>query len=193
MPRTDLKDRFVSINHAADLEFCRSRLLGLVVTTSALTVPVALPVLPVDVLGRSPWSGAAEVQRESVGWPELVTTVAAAYRSLPPVQQQHAVIYISNYGEAGAIDRFGPRHGLPHAWSGQNGYGLWGPPPTGGHPVVLVWEDDHPDTAFTGCHLFATIHDVVTNEESQRAAIYLCASPIGGWTTAWPHLQHLSN
>jgi hypothetical protein len=171
----------------------RWALLGVVVATSALTVPVALPVLPADVLGRSPWSGAAEVQRETVGWPELVASVAAAYHSLPPAQQQHAVIYATNYGEAGAIDRFGPQHDLPPAWSGHNGYGLWGPPPEGGQPVVVVWEDNHPDTDFTGCHLVATIHDVVTNEESQRAAIYLCASPIGGWATAWPHLQHLSN
>jgi len=88
-------------------------MLAGVLVTSALTVPVALPVLPAGVLACSPWSGPAEVQRESVGWPHLVAIVAAAYQSLPP-SHGRPVIYATNYGEAGVIDRYGPPLGLPH-------------------------------------------------------------------------------
>ena len=52
-----------------------------------------------------------------------------------------AVIFTSNYGEAGAIDRYGPAFGLPRRFSGHNGFGDWGPPRTGAGPVVAVGMD----------------------------------------------------
>ncbi len=164
-----------------------------VVATSALTVPAALPVLSPTALAASPWNGLGETLRESVGWPQLVDQVAAAYRSIPADQRSHAGIYATNYGEAGAIDRFGPSLGLPPAWSGHNGYGLWGPPPQDLAPVVVVWEDTTPDRFFTDCHKFADVTGPVSNEESDRAAVYVCAGPNGGWAHAWAQLRHLSS
>jgi hypothetical protein len=49
-----------------------------------------------------------------------------------------AVIFTFNYGEAGAIDRYGPGLGLTHAYSGHNAYGDWEPPPDGAAPVITV-------------------------------------------------------
>jgi len=49
-----------------------------------------------------------------------------------------AVLLTGNYGEAGAIDRYGPGLGLPNAYSGHNAYGDWGPPPDGDAPVVAI-------------------------------------------------------
>ncbi len=164
-----------------------------VAATSALTLPAALPILSPAALASSPWNGLGETQRETVGWPQLVDVVAAAYRSIPSAQRSHAVIYATNYGEAGAIDRFGASRGLPHAWSGHNGYGLWGPPPQDTQPVVVVWEDDAPTSSFAGCTKFAKITAPVSNEESDRASVYVCSAPIGGWHDAWPHLAHLSS
>jgi hypothetical protein len=61
------------------------------------------------------------------GWPELAATVARAYAALPPSERAHAAIFAHNYGEAAALDFFGPRYGLPPASSGHNQYWLWGP------------------------------------------------------------------
>ena len=56
---------------------------------------------------------------ETVGWPELVRTVARRLRRAPtPRSSATAVVFTGNYGEAGAIDRFGPEYGLPRAYSG---------------------------------------------------------------------------
>lgn len=86
---------------------------------------IALPVLPVarvePVVGVNPDVG------ETIGWPELAATVAEVHRDLPTAER--SVILTRNYGEAGAIDRNGPRLGLPPAYSGHNGYWEWGPPP----------------------------------------------------------------
>ena len=161
--------------------------------TSALTLPAALPVLSPTALAASPWNGLGETQRETVGWPELVDQVAAAYWSIPADRRSHAGIYATNYGEAGAVDRFGPPLGLPPAWSGHNGYGLWGPPPLDLAPVVVIWEDSTPDLFFADCHKFAVVSGPVSNEESDRAAVYVCASPDGGWGQAWTQLRHLSS
>jgi hypothetical protein len=61
------------------------------------------------------------------GWPELATTVAGVLKTLPREEQERTCIVTANYGEAGAIDFFGPALGLPPARSGHNNYWLWGP------------------------------------------------------------------
>ena len=43
------------------------------------------------------------------GWPELVAEVARIYHALPPEDRARAAIFANNYGEAGAINLFGPR------------------------------------------------------------------------------------
>jgi Dolichyl-phosphate-mannose-protein mannosyltransferase len=165
-----------------------------VVASSALLLPAALPILSPATLNDSVWAGGAgETLREGVGWPQLVDQVAAAYRSIPATERPHAAIFTANYGEAGAIDEFGPERGLPAAWSGHNGYGLWGPPPQEATPIVVVWEDGTPDRFFTDCQPHGRVRGEVTNEETERAAVFVCAAPIGGWAAAWPRLVHLSS
>lgn len=72
------------------------------------------------------------------GWPQLVATIASVYRSLPPKQRAVAAIVASNYGEAAAIDFFGPAYGLPPALSGHNNYWLWGTHGFSGDVVIDV-------------------------------------------------------
>jgi hypothetical protein len=55
----------------------------------------------------------------------MTTTVASVYNSLPPRKIRATAIFASNYGEAGAINLFGPAMGLPHAVSGHNSYYPW--------------------------------------------------------------------
>jgi hypothetical protein len=77
----------------------------------------------------------AEVHMESLlpqifadqfGWPELVAQVGRFYQSLPPEVRAKTAILAGNYGEAGAIDLFGPKYGLPTAISGHQNHYYWG-------------------------------------------------------------------
>jgi hypothetical protein len=125
-------------------------------------VPLGLPFLPVDrlvaymdALGFRP--RAQEHTRESdlpqvfadmFGWEEMVRRVARVYHSLPADQRVKAAIFATNYGEAGAIDFFGPRYGLPPAISNHNNYWLWGPQGATGDVVIIVGgsrDDAHAD------------------------------------------------
>jgi hypothetical protein len=56
-------------------------------------------------------------------------------------EQARATILTENYGEAGAINFFGDKYGLPEAISGHNNHYLWGPGEATGDVVVAVGLD----------------------------------------------------
>jgi hypothetical protein len=78
---------------------------------------------------------------DQFGWPELVAEVARIYHALPPEERARAGIFANNYGEAGAVALFGPRHGLPRPISAHQSYFLWGPGGFEGD-VLIVLQDD---------------------------------------------------
>lgn len=75
------------------------------------------------------------------GWQEMAREVARIYHALPPADRAKAAVFGQNYGQAGAIDRFGPALGLPKAISGHVSYFFWGPRDYTGE-VVIVLDDD---------------------------------------------------
>jgi hypothetical protein len=174
----------------------RRAAVGFVVVSAAVTLPAALPLLPPATLNGTFWGAISEPQREMVGWPGLVDQIAAAYRSFPPAERAAASVFTANYGEAGAVEEYGPSRGLPGtAYSGHNGFAGWGPPPQDG-PVVVVWERGPrgapPSRWFTGCRSFGPVVTGVDNEEGDRATVWACDGPVGGWRDVWPQLTHLS-
>ncbi len=175
----------------------RSAAVAATVALAAALAPVALPLLPVRTLQDSVWGGAAESQFETVGWPELADQVAVTYRRRPAPDRADVVLLAANYGEAGALDLFGPALGLPHAYSGLNAYGWWGPPPdrAGTAGTVIAVAEDGPPPLLTGCRIVAPVRNEagIDNEETERAAIYLCRPPAPGWAAVWPRLRHLAN
>jgi 4-amino-4-deoxy-L-arabinose transferase-like glycosyltransferase len=143
---------------------------------------IALPTLPAADAG--PILAVNGDVGETIGWPELVDTVASVH---PP----GATVFTANYGEAGAIDRYGPQHKLPHAYSGHNGYGYWGPPRDPPGRVVVVGYDRVPDV-FVGCAVAARVHPPgdVDNDEN-GTPIWTCDGLRGTWADAWPKLKRL--
>jgi hypothetical protein len=82
-----------------------------------------------------------QFQADQHGWEAMATKVAGAYASLTPEEQRVTAIYGGNYGEAGAIDYFGPRWGLPPAVSAHNSYAMWGPPRDGRGAILIAVGD----------------------------------------------------
>ncbi len=83
---------------------------------------INLPIFPVN----SPRNIAIKINgefREEVGWREMVQTIANIRDTLPPAERNRLGILAANYGEAGAIDLYGPAYGLPPAISGVNSFG----------------------------------------------------------------------
>lgn len=127
----------------------RGTLVVLMLALGAVTAPLAMPLLPADefiVYQRRLGLAGPPTERHQMGplpqffadmhgWPEMVKVVAQAYHSLSPEERAKTMIFAGNYGEAGAIDFYGTKYGLPKAASGHNNYFLWGPP---AHPVEIV-------------------------------------------------------
>jgi 4-amino-4-deoxy-L-arabinose transferase-like glycosyltransferase len=166
-------------------------LAACLLASAAVAVLVTLPVLPADRLESTPIPDLNEDAIETVGWPELVRTVARVYDSLPARERRTAVVFAGNYGEAGAVDRFGPDYGLPRAYSAQNAYARFGIPPGSAGPVIVLGYRD-PSVDFRGCRRAATIDNGVgLDNEEQGGGVFVCARPRGSWAEAWPGLTHL--
>jgi 4-amino-4-deoxy-L-arabinose transferase-like glycosyltransferase len=159
-------------------------LVALVAVNALVSCYIALPVLPVrdtSVQGAlNPTVG------DQVGWPTYVATVTRAVDTLTPEQRAHAVIFTGNYGEAGAIARYG--RGLPPVYSGQNGLHALGPPPAD-RTVVVEWTEGSFD--FDHCRVLAHQDDGVgVDNEEQGSRVAVCRLPAEGWAALWPSLQH---
>jgi len=75
---------------------------------------------------------------DQFGWPELVAQVAGVYNALPPEQRARTGILAGNYGEAGAVDLFGPKYGLPTAMSGHQNHYYWGTHGFNGDYIITI-------------------------------------------------------
>ncbi|MFZ2490482.1 MAG: glycosyltransferase family 39 protein, partial [Thermoanaerobaculia bacterium] len=85
----------------------------------------SLVVLPLAPVGSPVWNAAIRVNGdfvEQLGWEELTAEVARIWSSLPEDERVRTGIFASNYGEAGAINLYGPALGLPRAMSGVNSF-----------------------------------------------------------------------
>jgi hypothetical protein len=152
---------------------------------------VSLPLLPVSVLGSTPVPDVNLLAADSVGWPEYVDQVEAAYASVPADEQQDTVILASNYGEAGALVRLG--NGLPEVYSGHNTLADYGPPPAGTDVVVIVG-GQVPDlqASFGSCDVVDRLDNGVdVDNEEQGQPIAVCRDPLRPWSEIWKDVRHL--
>ncbi|MDN3354684.1 glycosyltransferase family 39 protein [Actinomadura sp. DC4] len=162
------------------------------VVAAAMSVLITLPVLPADSL--SVVNGINAEQGEQVGWPAFTSAVAARWSAIPAASRPHAVIFTENYGEDGALARYGPAYGLPAPYSGHMSNAGWGPPPDSANgPVLLVYQDGDREIGrhFTGCREVGRVNTGrdVDNQE-QGARITLCAGTAKPWSALWPDLRH---
>lgn len=173
------------------------RLTAATVITTAASALVVLPVLPPANVGWTYKTSA--VSGESIGWPQLVGTVRAAWLSMPPRQRAGAVIFTADYSEAAAINELGRGTGLPEAVSGHNTYWWWGPGNPRASTVLAVapGPDDAGDYAaylrqfFTSVRTVATLSNPygIRNIES-GGHVYQCTGPRQPWGQLWPRLRH---
>jgi hypothetical protein len=133
--------------------------------------------------------------RDQIGWPVYVRQVAAVYRALPTADQQHAIVLTGNYGEAGAIARYGQADGLPsQLFSGQNQLWYLGRPPDSATVAVVVGIDDDQWIAaqFATCQTQGQLDNMVNiSNEEQGRVIRVCRGPVEPWSTLWPRFRHL--
>jgi hypothetical protein len=128
-------------------------LITLTAASGVWLAPIVMPILPVkpfiSYMAKLPF----EVPRsehshmrailpqhfaDQFGWEEIVDEVNQAYIRLSLEERQSCGIFAQDYGQAGAIDFFGRRYGLPPALSGHQTYFLWGPRGYSGNCLIVL-------------------------------------------------------
>jgi hypothetical protein len=154
---------------------------------------IALPLLPMRFWHVVTPNAINYDQGEQIGWQPMVGQIAAAHRAASTNGGQVA-IFTSNYGEAGAVDRYGGAYGLPAAVSGHNAFWTWGPPRSSTPTVLLVGDQDLDWKPWCGTLTdvgsLSNRHDVTNDEEGQPLVI--CSGFSADWATIWPLLKHFN-
>jgi hypothetical protein len=121
----------------------------------------------------------------------MAATVAGVYESLPAEDRSRACVFTANYGEAGAIDFFGPEYGLPEAISGHNSYYIWGPGDCAGEVVISVGVPRGDlETVFGEVEKVAMIRCEYCVPDEDDLPVYVCRDPRASLQELWPHVKH---
>ncbi|MDQ3920980.1 MAG: glycosyltransferase family 39 protein [Actinomycetota bacterium] len=167
---------------------------------------VAVPALPVEMLakitGAAGGDAGVEVETREVGqlpqqfadrfgWETMVATVAGVYRDLPPEERAESCIFTGNYGEAGAIDFFGPQYDLPKAISGHNNYYIWGPGDCTGQVIISVGVPlSRLEVMFDEVEQTDTSDCEYCMPDEDNLPIYVGRSPKASLQEMWPQVKH---
>jgi len=188
----------------------RARARWMSVAVVAVLVLASLPLVPLftwmlppervlayqETIGIKPPKAEAHMQSllmqpiaDQFGWEEMVYEVADIYSSLPPEERAQTGILTGNYGEAGAIDQFGPQYGLPHAWSRHQNYWFWGPPTE--HYENLIFLEFDLDTVRDNCTSYQAFpHYNRFGMGEENTPIYLCRGATFDLRKVWWHYHH---
>ncbi|HEX5367911.1 MAG TPA: glycosyltransferase family 39 protein [Dehalococcoidia bacterium] len=167
-------------------------LTSAVVVSGLIVAPLFTPILPEATAHSLHLDTTNKDLGGMMGWPHVVAEVATAFDSLPPDTRATATILTGNYSEAGAINFWRARYGLPEAISGHNTYWWWGYGQPQGGPVIAIglpksvldryWGDVQQIT------VLGSDGDIIDPQE-QGNVIWLCREQKLPWAAIWPELR----
>jgi len=158
---------------------------------------VAAVILPIAPLNSWWWRVADSINGNfnySVGYQDMVETVAKVRDSLPVQERAGVGILAGDDGEAGAVDLYGPAYGLPRAISGMNSNWLRGygdPPPE--TVIVVGMTRTFVDRNFAACEVAGHLtnrYGVVNRAIGGYDDVFVCRQLRQPWPEFWRHFQY---
>ncbi len=189
----------------------RPVLIFILAVSTGFLLPVTLPILPVEKAiayiqkigiegtpGENHEMGVLpQYFADMHGWEEMVKTVADVYDSLSDAEKKNCVIYVRDYGQAGAIDLLGKKYGLPRATCAHNNYWYWGPPEWNGQTAIIFgWshnlEENLRDlkSRFENVKLAATFTNPYCMPYENNRQIFICRNANFDFERIWQHEKH---
>jgi hypothetical protein len=186
--------------------FARGVIISACAISAAALIPLVTPILPpqlaaeyLTTLGlqeqiaveRGKTSPLPQLLADRTGWESFANDIDRVYRRLSADDQRRAVVYVPDYGHAGALDLWGPSRGLPRVISSHNSYYHW----SAGHADadVLIAVDADPEDLAVLYREYSLV-DVVRCDYcmSWRAnmPIYVARQPIMPMGAFWPRTRH---
>jgi 4-amino-4-deoxy-L-arabinose transferase-like glycosyltransferase len=188
-----LDERWLHLLSGMSARILRVATAAVLILGGIIAASITLPLAPVN---SKWWQVANKIDsdfREEIGWPDLVAEVAQIYNSMPPAERASTGIIAANYGEAGAINLYGPAYGLPRAISGINSFWYQGyPSPPPKSLIVIGMGHQYRNQYFQSCEVAGHITNPygIQNEEAERPEIYLCRQLRQPWPDFWADFRY---
>jgi hypothetical protein len=176
-----------------------------ITAVSGIYAPTILPILSVPAFlsyehkmgieqqkfENQPQGVLPQLYADMFGWPEMAQTVAAYFRTLSPEEQRRTAIFANNYGEAAAIDFFGPRYGLPKSIGNHQNYWIWGPRQYTGESLIVLGDGDERNMQ-TKCASYSVIGSAKhpLSRPDEWLPIYHCRGFKRNLQEIWPETKH---
>jgi hypothetical protein len=169
-------------------------IIGFSFIISILILPLGLPILPQKQMAKyctffSEHFTAAPMRSENDnyyplpqdymdmnGWNELAEMVSVAYNKLDINQKKDCVVYANDYGQAGAVDFYGKKYGLPEPVCVNDSYVFWAPDSITQSNFIVI-DDNLGDIPrlFGNYSEIGTINNIYFRENGLK--VYLCLEP----------------
>jgi 4-amino-4-deoxy-L-arabinose transferase-like glycosyltransferase len=122
--------------------------------------PLVMPILPIPqfiayhrlwhsftpvVFESEPEKPLPQYFADEFGWEAMTQKTAEVFHGLSAQNQAQTAIFANDYGQAAAIDFFGPRYGLPASISKAETFWLWGPRQYDGASAIVLGSDGRGD------------------------------------------------
>ena len=155
--------------------------------TTAIDAFVALPLVPLGALHSTPIVAINYDVGETVGWPTFAAQMDTALHEAGP----GAVLVTSNYGEAGAVQRYFPQD-AGRVYAVHNAYWLWGPPAQSAQTVVAVGFDPSRLAPYFGSVSLLRRLDnrLGVADDEQQVSVRLCRGLAVPWPAVWDRLKN---
>jgi hypothetical protein len=180
---------------------------GVLALAGATTAPLAVPILPpgdyagyahalgippqATTMERGSGSPLPQYLADMFGWREMAEKVSAAYNALPPEERAKAVFFGHNYGEAAAIDIYGPALHGPPAISAHNNFYLWGPLGYDGSVMIVAGGDPAQHAAsYDNVEVVGKLDNPYAMGYETNMPIYVLRGPRKPLGEVWPALKH---
>ena len=127
---------------------------------------------------------------DQFGWKEIADETAVAWNRIPQAERSDCGIFAQDYGQAGAIDFFGRREGLPGAMSGDRTYWIWGPHNYSGNCMIVL--DDRKEVLERYWNQVESIGTSAPNPYAleQQIPVFLCkGKKFDSWANVWRRLK----
>jgi 4-amino-4-deoxy-L-arabinose transferase-like glycosyltransferase len=186
------------------LGWIRPACASLLLFSGILLAPLVMPLLSVPhFLAYSRlWHGFTPVRFEALpvqplpqyfadefGWEDMVRVTAKVFAILPAEERRRTAIFANNYGEAAAIDFFGPAYGLPAAIGKNETYWLWGPRDYTGSTVIVLGSDGVGDReVFRSVEVVGRV-DNPYSRENEHFDVFLCRGLKVDFPALWQRLK----
>jgi len=127
---------------------------------------------------------------DQFGWKEIADETAVGWNHIPQAERSDCGIFAQDYGQAGAIDFFGRREGLPGAMSGDRTYWIWGPHNYSGNCMIVL--DDRKEVLERYWNQVEFVGRSAPNDWAleQQIPVFLCkGKKFDSWANVWPRLK----